>query len=88
MKFKLDDLIVLTEDEKDYFQIPSKEVGPIYCVVGPYRDNINVYAIEISDKTKYKYLLKTSYYQLATESEIKKYKLKKMFKERDSINGI
>jgi hypothetical protein len=89
MNFKVGNLIVLNEDGKNSFKLPSKQIGPIYCVVGPCRNNINgVYAIELSDKTKFKYLLSAIYYQLATESEIKTYKLKKMFKERVSINEI
>jgi hypothetical protein len=89
MDFKIGDMIVLNEDGKDFFKLPSKQIGPIYCVFGPSRNNINgVYANELSDKTKFKYLLSAIYYQLATESEIKTYKLKKMFKERVSINEI
>jgi hypothetical protein len=89
MNFIVDDLIVLNDDGKDFFRISKEEIGPIYCVFGPSRNNINgVYANELSDKTKFKYLLSAIYYQLATESEIKTYKLKKMFKERVSINEI
>ena len=85
MFFKVDDLIILTEDGKDFYRLPRNELGPIYQVVRPVNTKI-VYGYRLNDQTKFNYPISIIYYRIATESEVKTYKIKNLFIKKGAKN--
>jgi hypothetical protein len=81
MKFKLGDLVVLTDESKKYF-MRSEELTPIFVVsmIHP----LHVYGYKLDQQPNSKTLILESRYRLATESEIKTFKLKNLFTGRES----
>jgi hypothetical protein len=76
MKFKLGDMVVLTDKSKIYF-MRSDEMSPIFVV--SMMHPLHVYGYKLGDKPNSKTLILESRYRLATESEIKTFKLKNLF---------
>ena len=76
MKFKLGDMVVLTDESKIYF-LRSGELSPIFVV--SMLHPLHVYGYKLGEKPNTKILILESRYRLATETEVKIFKLKNLF---------
>jgi hypothetical protein len=79
MRFKVNDLIILTEKGTKYYCKKKDEFGDIYCVSRINKDGFAMFAYSLNDKNKSELIFISEYFRFATESEVKKYKIKNMF---------
>jgi hypothetical protein len=80
MLFKVNDLIILTEKGTKYYCKKKDEVEDIYCVSRINKDGFAMFAYSLNDKNKNDLIFICEYFRFATESEVKTYKLKNMFR--------
>jgi hypothetical protein len=78
MKFKDDKLIILTEEGLKHYWMRSDEIGDIYRV-SLFDEELSAYAQSLNNKNKDKFYFSREHYRFATESEVKKYKIKNLF---------
>jgi hypothetical protein len=83
MKFKVDDLIILTEEGIKHYWITSDGIGEIIRVLSTNNETLDVYGYKLNDLGKNTLFLRSVYYRITTESEIKVYKLKNLFVKRN-----
>ena len=79
MCFKIGDIVVLTEEGRKHYWVPSSDFGVFFCVTSTYKDTLDVYAYQLNDEERFSHFLSSIYYRIATESEVKTYKLKNLF---------
>jgi hypothetical protein len=83
MKFKVDDLIILTEEGIKHYWVTSDQIGEIIRVLLTNNEELDVYGYKLSDPEKNTLFLRGDYYRIATESEIRLYKMKNLFVKRN-----
>jgi hypothetical protein len=87
MEFKIDDYIVLTGEGKKFFWFTENESSPVLKVFKPFEYSTEIYGYVLNDERKTMNTLSTKYYRIATESEVKKYKMKNLFIKIGNYNG-
>jgi hypothetical protein len=79
MHLKADDLIILNEEGLNRYRKRNDENGNIYRVSWINEETMIVFVSPLNQEDKKNYLFKREYYRIATESEVKKYKMKNLF---------
>ena len=83
MKFKVDDLIILTEEGIKHYRVTGDRIGEIIRVLSTNNEALDVYGYALKDLEKNTLFLRSVYYRISTESEIKLYKIKNLFVKRN-----
>jgi hypothetical protein len=81
MRFKIDDLIILTEEGIGNYWTTKARVEDIFCVLSTNEEASRVCAYRLNDQQKNRFSLRGANFRIATELEVKKYKMKKLFVE-------
>jgi hypothetical protein len=79
MEFKIDDYVVLSERGKKFFMSSNDKLSPIFKVFKPFGHSTELFGYVLNDERKMRNTLLTECYQIATESEVKNYKMKNLF---------
>jgi hypothetical protein len=79
MHFKINNLIILTEEGLKRYQKRNNEIGDIYRILWINEETLTVFVYSLKQNDKSNYIFERKYYRNATESEVKKYRIKKMF---------
>jgi hypothetical protein len=77
MEFKVGDLVVVNEMNRKYYF--RNEIGPVFVVSETNMNSMIAYGYRLDDQKKSTIILVAEAYRIATESEIKNYKIKKIF---------
>jgi hypothetical protein len=77
MEFKVGDLVVVNEANNICYY--GNEIGPVFVISEANINSMIAYGYHLGDQTKTTIILIIEAYRIATESEIKKYKMKKLF---------
>jgi hypothetical protein len=88
MEFEIGNLVVLNEKGKKFFLMSSNDPGPVFIVSVVNKDSKRVYGHPLGYKAKIQNTISSRYHRMATESEVKTYKIKNMFNEKRVKNGI
>lgn len=88
MEFEIGNLVVLNEKGKEFFLMSSNDPGPVFIVSTANKDSKHVYGHPLGRKVKIENMISSKYHRMATEFEVKTYKLKNMFNEKRIKNGI
>jgi hypothetical protein len=79
MEFKIDDYVVLNERGKHFFMFTNNKLSPVFKVFKPFEYSTELFGYVLNDERKARHTLSKKYFRIATDSEVKKYKMKNLF---------
>jgi hypothetical protein len=77
MDFKIGDMIIINDDSKRYFKVTVHST--IFVVLNKHTNPNFLYVYHLGEQTDSETFIAKNHFQLATELEIKKYKIKNLF---------
>jgi hypothetical protein len=83
MNFKVNDLVILSEKGIESYWKTQVRVEDVFCVLSTYESGLGMYGYKLNDREKYRFYLRTNNFRIATELDVKKYKIKNLFYKRD-----